>query len=126
MDKLKAERERGITIDCSIFKFVTKTKRYTIIDAPGHRDFIKNMITGTSQADVALLILPASEFATAFSDDGQAREHTVLAYTLGIRQLIVAVNKMDAVDWKEEKFKEIQDEFSKFVANVGFKAEFVK
>lgn len=126
MDKLKAERERGITIDCSIFKFVTKTKRYTIIDAPGHRDFIKNMITGTSQADVALLILPASEFATAFSDDGQAREHTVLAYTLGIRQLIVAVNKMDAVEWKEEKFKEIQDEFSKFVANVGFKAEFVK
>jgi len=126
MDKLKAERERGITIDCSIFKFVTKTKRYTIIDAPGHRDFIKNMITGTSQADVALLILPASEFATAFSDDGQAREHTVLAFTLGIRQLIVAVNKMDAVDWKEEKFKEIQDEFSKFVANVGFKAEFVK
>lgn len=126
MDKLKSERERGITIDCSIFKFVTKTKRYTIIDAPGHRDFIKNMITGTSQADVALLILPASDFASAFSDEGQAREHTLLAYTLGIRQLIVAVNKMDAVNWDEKKFNEIKTEFEKFVATVGFKKELVK
>jgi elongation factor 1-alpha len=84
------------------------------------------MITGTSQADVALLILPASDFASAFSDEGQAREHTLLAYTLGIRQLIVAVNKMDAVNWDEKKFNEIKSEFEKFVATVGFKKELVK
>jgi elongation factor 1-alpha len=128
MDKLKAERERGITIDCSIFKFVTKTKRYTIIDAPGHRDFIKNMITGTSQADVALLVLPADAggFEAAFSTEGQAREHALLAYTLGIRQMICAVNKMDAADWSEKRFNEIVDEFATFAKKTGFKPEHTK
>jgi elongation factor 1-alpha len=128
MDKLKAERERGITIDCSIFKFVTKTKRYTIIDAPGHRDFIKNMITGTSQADVALLVLPADAggFEAAFSTEGQAREHALLAYTLGIRQMICAVNKMDAADYSEKRFNEIVDEFASFAKKTGFKPEHTK
>jgi len=84
------------------------------------------MITGTSQADVALLILPASDFASAFCDEGQAREHTLLAYTLGIRQLIVAVNKMDAIDWNQQKYEDIIREFGTFALKVGFKKELVK
>jgi len=97
LDKLKAERERGITIDIALWKFETAKFVFTIIDAPGHRDFIKNMITGTSQADVAILVIPAAtgEFEAAISPNGQAREHALLAYTLGVKQMIVAVNKMD-------------------------------
>merc|ERR1711988_1912103 len=95
LDKLKAERERGITIDIALWKFQTENYYVTIIDAPGHRDFIKNMITGTSQADCAVLIVAAGhgEFEAGISKDGQTREHALLAYTLGVKQLIVGVNK---------------------------------
>lgn len=98
LDKLKAERERGITIDIALWQFESKKFHFTIIDAPGHRDFIKNMITGTSQADVAILVIPADAggFEAAFSKEGQGREHALLAKTLGINQIIVAVNKIDA------------------------------
>lgn len=87
LDKLKSERDRGITINIALNEFETKKYKCTIIDAPGHRDFIKNMITGTSQADVAILIISAakSEFEAGISEEGQTREHAVLAYTLGIR-----------------------------------------
>uniref|UniRef100_UPI00397F93C9 GTP-binding protein n=1 Tax=Salmonella sp. s54395 TaxID=3159664 RepID=UPI00397F93C9 len=93
LDKLKAERERGITIDIALWKFETKRFYITIIDAPGHRDFIKNMITGTSQADCAILMCASStgEFEAGISKDGQTREHALLAYTLGVKQLIVGV-----------------------------------
>lgn len=99
LDKLKSERERGITIDIALWKFQTPKYEVTVIDAPGHRDFIKNMITGTSQADCAILIINAGtgEFEAGISKDGQTREHALLAYTLGVRQLIVALNKMDTV-----------------------------
>lgn len=97
LDKLKAERERGITIDIALWKFETERYFVTIIDAPGHRDFIKNMITGTSQADCAVLIVAAGvgEFEAGISKNGQTREHALLAFTLGVKQIIIGVNKMD-------------------------------
>jgi elongation factor 1-alpha len=122
LDKLKAERERGITIDIALWKFETQKFYFTIIDAPGHRDFIKNMITGTSQADCAILIIAAGtgEFEAGISKDGQTREHALLAYTLGVKQLIVAINKMDTTKWSEDRYKEIVKETSNFIKKVGF------
>lgn len=122
LDKLKAERERGITIDIALWKFETPKYHVTVIDAPGHRDFIKNMITGTSQADCAILIIAGGvgEFEAGISKDGQTREHALLAYTLGVKQLIVAVNKMDSVKWDQNRFEEIVKETSNFVKKVGF------
>jgi elongation factor 1-alpha len=125
LDKLKAERERGITIDIALWKFETPKYFYTVIDAPGHRDFIKNMITGTSQADVAMLVVPAAggEFEAAFSKEGQGREHALLAYTLGVKQMIVAVNKMDAANWSEDRFNEIKKEVGLYLEKVGYKLD---
>jgi len=125
LDKLKAERERGITIDIALWKFETPKYFYTVIDAPGHRDFIKNMITGTSQADVAMLVVPAAggEFEAAFSKDGQLKEHALLAYTLGVKQMIVAVNKMDAAAYKEDRFNEIKREMTAALEKIGYKVD---
>jgi len=124
LDKLKAERERGITIDISLWKFETAKYYVTIIDAPGHRDFIKNMITGTSQADCAVLIVAAGvgEFEAGISKDGQTREHALLAYTLGVKQLIVAVNKMDSTEppYSEARFSEIQKEVTAYIKKIGY------
>jgi len=124
LDKLKAERERGITIDISLWKFETSKYYVTIIDAPGHRDFIKNMITGTSQADCAVLIVAAGvgEFEAGISKDGQTREHALLAYTLGVKQLIVAVNKMDSTEppYSEARFSEIQKEVTAYIKKIGY------
>lgn len=122
LDKLKAERERGITIDIALWKFETPKYEVTVIDAPGHRDFIKNMITGTSQADCAILIIAGGvgEFEAGISKDGQTREHALLAFTLGVKQLIVAINKMDSVKWDESRFQEIVKETSNFIKKVGY------
>ncbi|SCU97327.1 LAFA_0G10946g1_1 [Lachancea sp. 'fantastica'] len=122
LDKLKAERERGITIDIALWKFETPKYMVTVIDAPGHRDFIKNMITGTSQADCAILIIAGGvgEFEAGISKDGQTREHALLAFTLGVRQLIVAINKMDSVKWDESRYQEIVKETSNFIKKVGY------
>ncbi len=97
MNRLKTGRERGITIDISLSQFEYSKRQFTIIDAPGHRDFIKNMITGTSMADCAVLMIasPYGEFEAGFSNEGQTREHVLLAYTLGVKQLIVCCNRMD-------------------------------
>ena len=125
LDKLKAERERGITIDIALWKFETSKYYFTIIDAPGHRDFIKNMITGTSQADVAVLVIasPTGEFEAGISKNGQTREHALLAYTLGVKQMIVATNKMDSTSppYSKERYEEIKGEVSNFLKKVGYK-----
>merc|ERR1719288_28049 len=124
LDKLKAGRERGITIDIALWKFETPKYYVTIIDAPGHRDFIKNMITGTSQADCGVLIIASGtgEFEAGISKNGQTREHALLAYTLGVKQLIVAVNKMDSTEppYSEARFEEIKKEVSGFIKKVGY------
>merc|ERR1711900_80111 len=124
LDKLKAERERGITIDIALWKFETTKYEVTIIDAPGHRDFIKNMITGTSQADCAVLIVAAGvgEFEAGISKNGQTLEHALLAYTLGVKQLIVGVNKMDSTEppYSQARFEEISKEVSNFIKKVGY------
>jgi len=124
LDKLKAERERGITIDISLWKFESVKYYVTIIDAPGHRDFIKNMITGTSQADCAVLIVAAGvgEFEAGISKNGQTREHALLAYTLGVKQMIVAINKMDSTEppYSEKRYEEIKGEVSQYVKKIGW------
>jgi len=124
LDKLKAERERGITIDIALWKFHTDRYSVTVIDAPGHRDFIKNMITGTSQADCGVLIVASStgEFEAGISKNGQTREHALLAYTLGVKQLIVGVNKIDNTEppYSEKRFTEITKELSGYVKKVGY------
>jgi len=127
LDKLKAERERGITIDIALWKFETKKYYITIIDAPGHRDFIKNMITGTSQADCAVLIVAAGtgEFEAGISKNGQTREHALLAFTLGVKQMIIGVNKMDATTppYSQTRFEEIKKEVHGYIKKIGYNPE---
>ena len=132
LDKLKAERERGITIDIALWKFESEKRIFTIIDAPGHRDFIKNMITGTSQADAAILMIASGngEFEAGFSKDGQTREHALLAQTMGVKEMIVAINKMDdpSTNYSEKRFLEIKDELTNYLKKVGYnpaKIEFI-
>jgi len=124
LDKLKEERERGVTIDLTFVKFETKNYYFTIIDAPGHRDFIKNMITGASQADAAILVVSArkGEFEAGMSPEGQTREHLILAKTMGINQLIVAVNKMDATEppYSKQRYEQIVAILKKFMKSLGF------
>ena len=117
MDGLKEERERGITIDVAHKEFFTPNYYFTVIDAPGHRDFVKNMITGTSQADAAVLNVAANDGVNA-----QTKEHAFLARVLGVKQLIVNVNKMDisGVDWSEDKFKSVVEEVSNLLKMAGF------
>ena len=127
LDNLKAERERGITIDISLWKFETPKYFFTIIDAPGHKDFIKNMITGTSQADAAIIVVDSTVggFEGGISSTGQTREHALLAFTLGIKQVIVACNKQDdaSVNYSEARFNNIKDEMTRVLKDIGFKDE---
>jgi elongation factor 1-alpha len=123
MDNLKEERERGVTIDLAHKKFETDKYYFTIIDAPGHKDFIKNMITGASQADAAVLVVAANDGVNA-----QTKEHVFLSRTLGVTQLIIAVNKMDisGVDYKEERFNKVKEEVSTLIRSVGYKPDEIK
>ena len=124
LDTLKEERERGVTIDLRFEKFETDKVFFTIIDAPGHRDFIKNMITGTSQADAAILVVSGKkgEFEVGVGPGGQTREHAYLARTLGVSQLAVAINKMDdqTVNYGEERYKECKKEMESLLKVVGY------
>ncbi|MCX8170618.1 MAG: translation elongation factor EF-1 subunit alpha [Candidatus Bathyarchaeota archaeon] len=124
LDNLKEERERGLTIDLRYLKFETPKYFFTIIDAPGHRDFVKNMITGASQADAAILVVSAKkgEFEAGIGPGGQTREHAFLAFTLGVRQIIVLINKMDdpTVNWSRERYEEIKNEVGRMLRLVGY------
>ncbi|MBU0666533.1 MAG: translation elongation factor EF-1 subunit alpha [Nanoarchaeota archaeon] len=115
MDNLKEERERGVTIDLAHKKFETDKYYFTIIDAPGHKDFIKNMITGTSQADAAVLVVAANDGIMA-----QTKEHLFLSRTLGVQQLIIAVNKMDMKNYDQAVFNKIKDDMSTLMKTVGY------
>ena len=120
MDGLKEERERGITIDVAHKEFFTPNYYWTVIDAPGHRDFVKNMITGASQADAAVLLCAANDGVNA-----QTKEHAFLAKVLGVKQIIVHVNKMDisGVDWSEDKYKSACAEVGNLLKMAGFKPD---
>ena len=130
MDRQKEERERGVTISCTTKEFFTDKWHYTIIDAPGHRDFIKNMISGAAQADVALLMVPADgNFTVAIQKgnhkagevQGQTRQHARLLNLLGVKQLICGVNKMDCdmAGYKQERYEEIRNEMKNMLIKVG-------
>lgn len=118
MDTLKEERERGVTIDVNYKKFSTQKNDFTIIDAPGHQDYVKNMVTGTSQADAAVLIVAAKEGVQP-----QTREHAFLAQVMGIKKMVVAINKMDEVNYSEERYKEVKEDVLKLLKSSGFKEE---
>jgi elongation factor 1-alpha len=122
MDRLKEERERGVTIDVMHLRFDSQKYYFTVIDAPGHRDFVKNMITGASQADAALLVVSAKqgEFEAGIGTTGQTREHVFLIKVLGVTQLIVAVNKMDTIDYDEARYKKVKEETEKLLKSVGY------
>ena len=120
MDNIKDERERGITIDLAFQKFESSKYFFTLIDAPGHRDFIKNMITGASEADAAILVLSAKEGETdtATAAGGQAREHAFLLKTLGVKQIIVAINKMDLIEYSESAYEKIKADYLDFIKDL--------
>jgi len=118
MDHLKEERERGVTIDLAYKKFPTQKWNVTIIDAPGHRDFVKNMITGTSQADAAILVVAASEGVMA-----QTKEHAWLCRTMGVGQMAVLINKMDTINYEEAKYNKVKEDVSLILKQAGFKTE---
>ena len=124
LDRLKEERERGITIDLAFYKLETPKNFFTVIDSPGHRDFVKNMVTGASQADGAILLISAKkgEYEAGTNPGGQTREHAFLAYTLGVRQIVVAINKMDdpTVAWSEQRYQEVKDGVTTLLKLVGY------
>ncbi|MBU5689813.1 MAG: translation elongation factor EF-1 subunit alpha [Candidatus Aenigmatarchaeota archaeon] len=120
MDRLKEERERGVTIDIMHTPFESKKYYYTVIDAPGHRDFVKNMITGASQADAAILVVSAKP---GEGIQEQTREHTFLLKVLGINQLLVAINKMDAANYDEKRYNELVADVKKLLQSVGYKVD---
>ncbi|KAF7657307.1 hypothetical protein LDENG_00028870 [Lucifuga dentata] len=123
LDETGEERDRGVTMDVGMTKFETSSKVVTLMDAPGHKDFIPNMITGAAQADVAVLVVDASrgEFEAGFEAGGQTREHALLVRSLSVTQLAVAVNKMDQVNWQQERFQEIVSKLGNFLKQAGFK-----
>lgn len=123
LDQGTEERARGVTIDIATNKFETDKTSFTILDAPGHRDFIPNMIAGASQADFAVLVIDASTGSFESGLKGQTKEHALLVRSMGVQRLIIAINKLDNVGWSEERFTEIENQVSAFLTAAGFQAK---
>jgi elongation factor 1 alpha-like protein len=128
MDEDDAERERGVTMDVATKAISTEKHDFVVLDAPGHADFVPSMITGAAAADAGILVVAATigEFEAGFDGGGQTREHIILARGLGVSQLIVAVNKLDAVDWDETRFNEIKAKIEPFLLQSGFAAKRIR
>ncbi|ORX51592.1 hypothetical protein DM01DRAFT_257122 [Hesseltinella vesiculosa] len=124
LDETGEERDRGITMDIAMNHFETDHRQFTLLDAPGHRDFIPNMISGTAQADAAILVVDAATggFESGFQGNGQTKEHAYLARSLGVQQLIVAINKLDAVNWSKDRYDEIVSKLKPFLLQAGFRS----
>lgn len=120
LDQGTEERNRGVTIDIAMNKFETEKTSFTILDAPGHRDFIPNMIAGASQADFAVLVIDASTGSFESGLKGQTKEHALLVRSMGVQRIIIAVNKLDTVQWSEDRFNEISQQVSAFLTGAGF------
>ena len=124
MDTNEEERAKGKTVEVGRAHFASDKKRYTILDAPGHKNYVPNMIGGAAQADIGILVISArqGEFEAGFEGQGQTREHTTLAKTLGVKQLVILVNKMDeqSVNWAKKRYSEIQKKFTPFLKSVGY------
>jgi elongation factor 1 alpha-like protein len=123
LDQGTEERSRGVTIDIATNKFETEKTSFTILDAPGHRDFIPNMIAGASQADFAVLVIDASTGSFESGLKGQTKEHALLVRSMGVQRIIIAVNKLDTVQWSEERFTEIKNQVSAFLIAAGFQSK---
>ncbi|RAL62594.1 hypothetical protein DID88_004441 [Monilinia fructigena] len=120
LDQATEERSRGVTIDIAMNKFETEKTAFTILDAPGHRDFIPNMIAGASQADFAVLVIDSSTGSFESGLKGQTKEHALLVRSMGVQRIIVAINKLDTVGWSQERFEEISQQVSAFLTAAGF------
>ena len=120
LDQGTEERERGVTIDIAMNKFETESTSFTILDAPGHRDFIPNMIAGASQADFAVLVIDASTGNFESGLKGQTKEHALLVRSMGVQHIVIAVNKLDTVQWSQDRFDEITQQVSAFLTSAGF------
>lgn len=123
LDQDSEERNRGVTIDIASNRFETERTAFTILDAPGHRDFVPNMIAGASQADFAVLVIDAGVGNFEAGLKGQTKEHTLLVRSMGVQRIVVAVNKMDLVEWHKDRFDEIEQQVSAFLTTAGFQAK---
>lgn len=123
LDQGTEERARGVTIDIATNKFETEKTAFTIVDAPGHRDFVPNMIAGASQADFAVLVIDSSTGKFESGLKGQTKEHALLVRSMGVQKIIVAVNKMESVQWSKDRFDEIEQQVSSFLTAAGFQAK---
>ncbi|VEU22789.1 DEKNAAC103862 [Brettanomyces naardenensis] len=124
MDQTPEERSRGVTVDICQTQFETERSRFTVIDSPGHKDYVPQMVNGVTQADLAVVLIDSVSFEAGFSNNGQTKEHLTIAKNLGIERCIVAVNKMDSIEWDQFKFDDIKGQLRDFlVENLGYKVE---